>query len=120
MAGCTDLLDFDQERVAVAGANGKTTTSSMLTAALLDAGENPSFALGGELSTQGVNAALGDGAAFVAEADESDGSFIAYEPHVAIVTNVQPDHLDFYGDAAAVEVAYRDFVATLPDDGLLP
>ena len=108
-----------QERVAVAGANGKTTTSSMLTAALLDAGENPSFALGGELSTQGVNAALGDGAAFVAEADESDGSFIAYEPHVAIVTNVQPDHLDFYGDFATVEAAYLEFAETIEPGGLL-
>nr|WP_246297220.1 UDP-N-acetylmuramate--L-alanine ligase [Janibacter cremeus] len=108
-----------QERVAVAGANGKTTTSSMLTVALLEAGENPSFALGGELSTQGVNAALGDGAAFIAEADESDGSFIAYGPHVAVVTNVQPDHLDFYGDLATVEAAYLEFAATIEPDGLL-
>ncbi len=108
-----------QERVAVAGANGKTTTSSMLTVALLEAGENPSFALGGELSTQGVNAALGDGAAFIAEADESDGSFIAYEPHVAVVTNVQPDHLDFYGDFATVEAAYLEFAGTIEPDGLL-
>lgn len=108
-----------QERVAVAGANGKTTTSSMLTVALLDAGENPSFALGGELSTQGVNAALGDGAAFVAEADESDGSFLAYRPHVAVVTNVQPDHLDFYGDFATVEAAYLEFAGTIEPEGLL-
>lgn len=108
-----------QERVAVAGANGKTTTSSMLTVALLEAGENPSFALGGELSTQGVNAALGDGAAFVAEADESDGSFLAYGPHVAVVTNVQPDHLDFYGDFPTVEAAYLEFVGTLDPEGLL-
>ena len=108
-----------QERVAVAGANGKTTTSSMLTVALLEAGENPSFALGGELSTQGVNAALGDGSAFIAEADESDGSFLAYRPHVAIVTNVQPDHLDFYGDFATVEAAYLEFAQTIEPDGLL-
>lgn len=109
----------EQSRVAVAGANGKTTTSSMLTVALLEAGQEPSFALGGELSTQGVNAALGDGAAFIAEADESDGSFLAYQPHVAIVTNVQPDHLDFYGDFATVESAYREFATTITDGGLL-
>ncbi len=107
----------EQTRVAVAGANGKTTTSSMLTVALLEAGERPSFALGGELATEGVNAALGDGAAFVAEADESDGSFLAYRPHVAIVTNVQPDHLDFYGDFATVAAAYREFAETLTGTG---
>lgn len=106
-------------RVAIAGANGKTTTSSMLTVALLEAREEPSFALGGELSTQGVNAALGSGPAFVAEADESDGSFLAYQPHVAVVTNVQPDHLDFFGDFATVEAAYLEFAATIESGGLL-
>lgn len=108
-----------QARVAVAGANGKTTTSSMLTVALLEAEERPSFALGGELSTQGVNAALGDGPAYVAEADESDGSFLAYRPHVAVVTNVQPDHLDFFGDFATVEAAYLEFAETVEEGGLL-
>ena len=107
----------DRARVAVAGANGKTTTSSMLTVALLEAGECPSFALGGELSAQGVNAALGEGTAFVAEADESDGSFLAYRPHVAVVTNVQPDHLDFFGDLATVEAAYLEFAETIEGDG---
>lgn len=109
----------DQARVAIAGANGKTTTSSMLTVALLEAGQEPSFALGGELSTQGVNAALGRGGAFIAEADESDGSFLAYQPQVAVVTNVQPDHLDFYGDFATVESAYLEFSTTIVDGGLL-
>lgn len=106
-------------RVAVAGANGKTTTSSMLTVALLEAGEEPSFALGGELAAQGTNAAIGRGRAFVAEADESDGSFVAYHPHVAVVTNVQPDHLDFYGDYPTVEAAYLEFAETIKPDGLL-
>lgn len=109
----------EQTRVAVAGANGKTTTSSMLTVALLEAGQAPSFALGGELSTHGVNAALGAGSPFVAEADESDGSFLAYRPDVAVVTNVQPDHLDFYGDFATVEAAYLEFARTITDGGLL-
>lgn len=109
----------EQTRIAVAGANGKTTTSSMLTVALLEAGARPSFALGGELSTQGVNAALGEGTPFVAEADESDGSFLAYAPQVAVVTNVQPDHLDFYGDFATVEAAYLEFAETISDGGLL-
>ncbi|WP_434967462.1 UDP-N-acetylmuramate--L-alanine ligase [Janibacter indicus] len=109
----------EQTRIAVAGANGKTTTSSMLTVALLEAGAQPSFALGGELATQGVNAALGVGTPFVAEADESDGSFLAYAPQVAIVTNVQPDHLDFYGDFATVEAAYLEFAETVTEGGLL-
>jgi UDP-N-acetylmuramate--alanine ligase len=106
-------------RLAVAGANGKTTTTSMLVVALLEAGAGPSFASGGEIAQLGTNAALGSGAAFVVEADESDGSFLAYRPHVAVVTNVQPDHLDFYGSLEAVERAYAAFVATVPADGLL-
>ncbi|WP_370892358.1 UDP-N-acetylmuramate--L-alanine ligase [Janibacter sp. GXQ6167] len=108
-----------QWRVAVAGANGKTTTSSMLTSALSHAGQDPSFALGGELTERATNAALGGGAAFVAEADESDGSFLVYHPDVAIVTNVQPDHLDFYGTYETVQEAYREFASTIRDGGLL-
>lgn len=106
-------------RVAVAGANGKTTTTSMLVVALVEAGGDPSFASGGEIAQLGTNAALGDGAAFVVEADESDGSFLAYRPDIAVVTNVQPDHLDYYGTAERVEQAYADFVATVPADGLV-
>ncbi len=109
----------NQWRVAVAGANGKTTTSSMLTSALGHAGQDPSFALGGELTERATNAALGGGAAFVAEADESDGSFLVYHPDVAIVTNIQPDHLDFYGTDEAVREAYREFAATIREGGLL-
>jgi UDP-N-acetylmuramate--alanine ligase len=87
-----------RRRVAVAGANGKTTTTSMLTVALQHCGVDPSFAVGGELARLGTNAHHGTGDVFVAEADESDGSFVVYRPDVGIVTNVMPDHLDFYGD----------------------
>jgi len=106
-------------RVAVAGANGKTTTTSMLAVALVEAGADPSFACGGEIAQLGTNAALGSGPAFVVEADESDGSFLAYRPDIAVVTNVQPDHLDFYGTPRAVEAAYATFVDSLPSGGLL-
>lgn len=115
-----------QRRVAVAGANGKTTTTSLLVSALVEAGSDPSFAIGGELVATGVNARLGTGTAFVVEADESDGSFLAYRPDVAVVTNVQPDHLDFYGTFEAVEAAYALFaesgsgallVTSADDDG---
>ena len=106
-------------RVAVAGANGKTTTTSMLVVALVEAAAAPSFASGGEIAQLGTNAALGTGPAFVVEADESDGSFLVYRPHVAVVTNVQPDHLDFYGTVEAVERAYAEFATSVTDDGLL-
>jgi UDP-N-acetylmuramate--alanine ligase len=106
-------------RVAVAGANGKTTTTSMLVVALQQCGVDPSFAIGGELAKHGTNAHHGTGEIFVAEADESDGSFLVYRPEVAIVTNVQPDHLDFYGSFEAVQAAYAKFAATVQPGGLL-
>jgi len=106
-------------KVAVAGANGKTTTTAMLVVALQHCGVDPSFAVGGELARHGTNAHHGTGEIFVAEADESDGSFLVYRPEVAIVTNVQPDHLDFYGTFEAVQAAYATFAATVEPDGLL-
>nr|WP_141850759.1 UDP-N-acetylmuramate--L-alanine ligase [Lapillicoccus jejuensis] len=105
--------------VAVAGANGKTTTTSLLVVALQAGSLDPSFALGGELTALGTNAHRGTGDVFVVEADESDGSFLCYRPQVAVVTSVQADHLDFYGDLATVEEAYRAFVDTIASDGLL-
>jgi UDP-N-acetylmuramate--alanine ligase len=106
-------------RVAVAGANGKTTTTAMLVVALQHCGVDPSFAVGGELAKHGTNAHHGTGDIFVVEADESDGSLLVYRPEVAIVTNVQPDHLDFYGTFEAVQAAYATFAATVAPDGLL-
>ncbi len=112
-------LTATDRRVAVAGANGKTTTTSMLTVALRAAGVDPSFAAGGEIAGLETNAGTGSGGVFVVEADESDGSFLVYRPHVSVVTNVQADHLDHYGDLEHVRAAYREFVATMPDGGLL-
>lgn len=105
--------------VAVAGANGKTTTTSLLTVALQGCGLDPSFAVGGELAKHGTNAHHGTDEIFVVEADESDGSFVVYHPEVAIVTNVQPDHLDFYASFEVVEAAYEAFVRTILPGGLL-
>ena len=105
--------------VAVAGANGKTTTTSMLTVALQGCGLDPSFAVGGELAKHGTNAHDGSDDVFVVEADESDGSFVVYRPEVAIVTNVQPDHLDFYSNFNVVQAAYDAFVGTIRPGGLL-
>ena len=111
------LLMAGRVGIAVAGTHGKTTTTGMVVAILQAAGLDPSFAVGGDLKTTGVNAALGGGPHFVAEADESDGSFLELEPTVAVVTNVQADHLDHWGDLEAVRAAFRAFVGRLPAAG---
>jgi UDP-N-acetylmuramate--alanine ligase len=105
--------------VAVAGTHGKTTTTSMTTWMLRGAGLDPSFAIGANIPAFGVNAAAGQTDIFVAEADESDESFLNYRPFVEIVTNVEADHLDHYGTAEAVHAAFDSFAALLPADGLL-
>jgi UDP-N-acetylmuramate--alanine ligase len=99
--------------VAVAGTHGKTTTTAMLMSALQACGADPSYAVGGELPGGAVNGHHGSGELFVVEADESDGSFNAYRPYGAIVTNVEADHLDHHGTVEAYEQAFVDFAATV-------
>lgn len=108
-----------QRVVAVAGTHGKTTTTSMITVLLRGAGLDPSFAIGAAVPALGTNAAHGSSDIFVAEADESDGSFLNYRPRIAVVTNVEPDHLDHYGTAEAVYRSFDAFAALVPVDGLL-
>ncbi|WP_214327794.1 UDP-N-acetylmuramate--L-alanine ligase [Nonomuraea sediminis] len=96
--------------VAVAGTHGKTTTTSMLTVALQKCGADPSYCVGGQLVTTGLGADEGTGEVFVAEADESDGSFLMLAPDIAVVTNVEADHLDNYGDPRAVHDSFARFV----------
>ncbi len=105
--------------VAVAGTHGKTTTTAMITVLLRGAGLDPSFAIGGDVAALGVNAEAGSGKVFVAEADESDGSFLNYAPKISVITNVEADHLDHYGTAEAVFASFDRFVELLPEDGLL-
>ena len=105
--------------VAVAGTHGKTTTTSMITVMLKGAGVDASFAVGGTVQGLGVNAAHGTAGVFVAEADESDASFLNYRPQIAVVTNLEADHLDYYGTAEAVFAAFEKFVDLLPADGTL-
>jgi UDP-N-acetylmuramate--alanine ligase len=105
--------------VTVAGTHGKSTTTSMVTVLLQGAGLDPSFAIGANVPALGVNAAHGNSGIFVAEADESDGSFLNYRPRIAVVTNVEPDHLDHYGTADAVYESFDRFTALLPADGVL-
>lgn len=105
--------------VCVAGTHGKTSTTSMLTVALQHAGVDPSFAIGGELNESGSGAHAGSGDVFIAEADESDGSFLAYEPHGAIITTVEPDHLDHHGTAEAYTAIFEQFVRRIRPGGFL-
>jgi UDP-N-acetylmuramate--alanine ligase len=95
--------------IAVAGTHGKTTTTSMLTTVLRDCGADPGYVIGGVLVETGLGAEDGTGMDFVAEADESDGSFLLLWPDVAIVTNVEADHLDNYGSLAEIEAAFATF-----------
>ena len=105
--------------VAVAGTHGKSTTTSMVTVLLQQAGLDPSFAIGANVPALGVNAASGSSDIFVAEADESDASFLNYRPLISIVTNVEADHLDHYGTPEAVFASFDAFAALLPEHGLL-
>lgn len=105
--------------VCVAGTHGKTSTTSMLTVALQHCHLDPSFAIGGDLNESGSNAHHGSGGIFVAEADESDGSFLAFSPDVAIVTNVEADHLDHHGTIDAYTRVFDDFVARIRPGGTL-
>jgi UDP-N-acetylmuramate--alanine ligase len=105
--------------LAVAGTHGKTTTTSLLTVALREAGADPTYAIGGDLADSGTNAELGRGELFVAEADESDGAFLVYRPFADIVTNVEADHLDSWGSEDAYRAAFTEFVDRIDPDGLL-
>ena len=112
-AAALALLMSESISIAVAGTHGKTTTSSMATVALQSAGVDPSFAIGGILKSSGSNAHRGTGKYFVAEADESDGSFVAYHPHAAIITNVEWDHVDHFASEVEVFNVFDDFVKTI-------
>ncbi len=105
--------------IAVAGTHGKTTTTALLTVALQAAGADPTYAVGGDLTATGVNAAEGSGDLFVAEADESDGAFLVYRPHAAIVTNIEADHLDHWLTEAAYATAFEEFASHIDPDGFL-
>ena len=108
-----------RQTIAVAGTHGKTTTTSIMTVILQHAGQDPSFVIGGEISEAGSNGHHGTGPHFVAEADESDRSFLLYRPHVAIVTNIEGDHLNTYGDLAGLQAAFLEFGKLVDADGFV-
>ena len=100
--------------VAIAGTHGKTTTTSLVATILAYGGLDPTVLIGGRLNSLGSNAKLGQGEYLVAEADESDGSFLLLSPTISVVTTVDAEHLDFYGDLAAVQRAFAQFINKVP------
>jgi UDP-N-acetylmuramate--alanine ligase len=108
----------ERKGVAVAGAHGKTTTSSMIALVMEECGVDPTYIIGGEIMNVGTNAKAGKGEFVVAEADESDGSFLQYHPWLGIVTNIEADHLENYGgDFNRLKAAYVQFMNHLAEDG---
>jgi UDP-N-acetylmuramate--alanine ligase len=104
--------------IAVAGAHGKTTTTSMVAHVMAAGGLDPTVVIGGRLDSWGSNARLGQGTFLVAEADESDGSFLHLSPSIAVVTNIDLEHLDFYRDLGHIQTTFLDFLSRLPFYGL--
>src|SRR5206468_5530096 len=104
--------------VAVAGTHGKTTTTSLVAAVLREAGRDPTMVVGGKLRALGTNVRLGQAEFLVAEADESDGTFLLLSPIIAVVTNIDREHLDYYRDMERVREAYLQFIHRVPFYGL--
>ena len=103
--------------IAVAGTHGKTTTSGLIAHMLVEAQLDPTYLIGGEVRSLGTNAAPGEGRYIVVEADEYDRAFLSYTPDVAVVLNIEPDHLDIYGTVEEMAGAFRQFMASAPADG---
>jgi UDP-N-acetylmuramate--alanine ligase len=104
-----------KQGVAIAGTHGKTTTTSLVASVLAEAGLDPTFVIGGRLNSAGANAQLGTGDYIVVEADESDASFLNLLPVMAVVTNIDADHMETYGhDLARLKAAFVDFLHRMP------
>lgn len=106
-----------KESITIAGTHGKTTTTSMIALLIDKIGLDPTFLIGGELNDIGGNARFGKGDYLVAEADESDGSFLYLNPYIIVLTNIEADHLDYYGDFEKMEEAFLRFADKVPSDG---
>lgn len=104
--------------IAIAGAHGKTSTTSLVAAVLDKGGLDPTVVIGGKLKSIGINALLGEGDFIVAEADESDGSFLKMSPTIAVVTNIDREHLDFYKDLNHIKEVFLSFIDRIPFYGL--
>ncbi|OGL40900.1 MAG: UDP-N-acetylmuramate--L-alanine ligase [Candidatus Schekmanbacteria bacterium RIFCSPHIGHO2_02_FULL_38_11] len=104
--------------IAVAGAHGKTTTTSLISQILAHAGFDPTVVIGGRLNSLGTNAKLGQGEFLVAEADESDGSFLSLTPSIAVITNIDREHLNYYGSLEKIKETFSDFINKVPFYGV--
>ena len=112
------VMEGHQDAICISGAHGKTTASSMLAQLLLDCGMDPAVHIGGRLDALGGGTRIGGEKVFVAEACEFSGSFLHMKPTIAVVLNIDADHLDYYGDMAHIEAAFYNFCSLLPMDGL--
>ncbi|MDP2905671.1 MAG: UDP-N-acetylmuramate--L-alanine ligase [Candidatus Omnitrophota bacterium] len=118
-AEALSLLMKDKSVITVSGSHGKTTTTSLVSFLLLEAGLDPTVAVGGILKNIGANVRFGRGGFFVAEADESDGSFLYYRPDYSIITNIDREHLDYYGTFELELEAFGEFMDKTPAQGCL-
>ena len=112
------LMRGHKNAVCVCGTHGKTTTSSMIAETLLECGMDPAVSIGGRLDALGGGSRVGGKEVFVAEACEFHGSFLEMHPTVAVVLNIQEDHLDWYKDIDHIEAAFGQFLALLPENGV--
>ena len=117
LAEFVGLLSAVRRTLAVAGTHGKTTTTAMLASIVIEAGLDPTALIGGIVPSLGSGARLGSSDLLIVEADEYDRRFLHLHPEIAVVTNVEADHLDYYGDLAAIVDAFRAFLNAVPDDG---
>ncbi|MBD1389959.1 UDP-N-acetylmuramate--L-alanine ligase [Neiella sp. HB171785] len=114
-----ELMRF-RHGIAIAGTHGKTTTTSLTASILAEAGLDPTFVIGGLLNSAGTNARLGKSRYLVAEADESDASFLHLQPMISVITNIEADHMDTYGgDFEQLKATFREFIHNLPFYGLV-
>jgi UDP-N-acetylmuramate--alanine ligase len=113
------LLQEGKQVIAVAGTHGKTTTSSLIAYMLKRAGKDPTFMIGGVIRDFDTNAMPGEGPQFIVEADEYDRAFLAYHPHIAVVTNIEPDHLDIYGSFEELQRAFAQFLSQVDNSGYI-
>lgn len=116
-ADMLSLLMSPKKGIAITGAHGKTTTTSMISLILEKNGFDPTVIIGGELNDIGGNATLGKGEYLVAEADESDGSFVKLNPYIGVVTNIENDHMDYYQNMDRMKAAFKKFVGNIKDGG---
>jgi len=112
------VMESYQKAIAVTGSHGKTTTSAMITVVLSENGLDPTYLVGGDISELGGNAGLGKGEYLVAESDESDGSFLKQKPYIAVITNIDNDHLDYYKNITGIMQAFQDFLTKIRPGGL--